>query len=97
MADVTVQLEALDTPFFVTVEPWACPVFEVKARQRCRIVVHYPVISATVTCAVAVGELFVTVHEAGSTFSFVREEVIEFTLPERLALPSFSAARPGGK
>ena len=81
MADVTINLEGCTEAFSVVVEPWACPVFQVGPRERCSVVVHHPFKVATVSFAVAEGMMYITVHESGATFSFLREGVAEFTLP----------------
>jgi hypothetical protein len=92
MPDVTLHFETLqfevnEKPFLVIVEPWASPVFEVRPGERCSIIVHHPSLLATVTCSVVGGVQYVLVQEAGSTFSFVRQGVVEFSVPQRLALP----------
>lgn len=87
MPTLAIQLQAIDGPFGVIVEPWACPVFQVLPGQRCKLEVHHPSATPTVTNSVANGRLYVTVYEAGSTFSFWRDNVLEFSIPPHLALP----------
>jgi hypothetical protein len=92
MPDVTLLFETLQfevdpKPFSIIVEPWAVPVFEVRPGERCSIIVHHPTLLPTVTCSVIGGVQYVLVHGSGSTFSFVRQGVVEFSVPQRLALP----------
>src|SRR5271155_5685101 len=96
MPDVKINLECLDGPFEVTVEPWAGPVFKVLPGEHCNVVVHHPEVIPTVTNAVVDGGLFIIAHEAGSTFSFVRKGIVEFSIPPHLALPELSSGSTGG-
>jgi len=90
MPDVTILLEAYETAFTVTVEPWAAPRFEIRPGERCAVTIHHPHLLPTVTCAVAAGEMVVTAHESGSTFSFARGSITEFSIPDTFAIPKLS-------
>jgi len=90
MPRTTIHLEAYDAAFSVTVEPWAAPVFDVQPKERCEIVVEHPTVTPTVTCGLVNGEMYVTVYESGSTFKFVRGAVVEFEMPDHLAIPYLS-------
>lgn len=93
MPCTTIHLEAQDAPFLVIVEPWALSPFKVQPRERCAVVVEHPRIEPTVTCGVVDGEMYITVHDSGSTFSFVRAGVTELEIPQHLAIPQLSGRR----
>ena len=46
-------------------------------------------------CGVVRGKMYVAVYESGSTFQFVRGGVVEFRMPEDLAIPALSGQPPG--
>jgi hypothetical protein len=94
MRRVAIQLEAGEAPFAVIVEPWAAPSFEVRPGERAAIIVEHPSIEPTVTCGVIRGEMYVTVYDSGSTFQFVRDGVVEFAMPDDLAIPALSGRPP---
>jgi hypothetical protein len=93
MPDLTIQLEGIEEAFNVTVEPWGVPVGKVRAGERCSVVVHHPSITPQVTCSLVKGGLYISVYDAGSTFSFLREGVVEFSVPQQLAVPRLSSGK----
>lgn len=90
MPNTTIHLKTHEAPFLVVVEPWALSESEVRPGERCAVVVEHPSIEPTVTCSVIDGQMYITVHEPGSTFKFVRDGIVEIDIPPHLAIPRLS-------